>query len=414
MITYLGKKIATMDDVDLSGKKVLLRVDMNSPVDPKTGRLLDVSRIVEHSATVRELVERGASVVVMSHQGRPLDSDYVDLRGHAEALAKLLGAEVKFAEDVAGPHARALIESARPGEVVMLDNSRFMAEDNVEAPPEKHANGYLVTRLSPLFSYFVNDAFATSHRSQASIVGFPLRIPGVAGRVMERELRALNRVLEIAERPKVFVLGGAKLDDTLKVVKHVVESGIADEVLTTGLVAVMFLMARGTSVPKDVEAKVMSKISSDLFQEAKELAKRQEVKTPVDFVVEREGEVSVAHTSSISGAPKDIGPSTVEYYKDKLARAKLIVMRGPAGVIEDPRFRAGTEALVRTALASKAFTIFGGGHFISMASSLPPEERSKVGHVSTGGGALLYFLSGSVLPGLEALAKSNEKFKIVQ
>ncbi|MCS7106912.1 MAG: phosphoglycerate kinase [Acidilobaceae archaeon] len=413
MISYLGRKIATMDDANFSRKKVLLRVDLNSPVDPKTGSLLDVSRIVEHSATVRELVERGAAVVVMSHQGRPLDSDYVSLAPHAEALSKAIGQEVKFVEDIAGPAARAAVERAEPGEVVMLDNTRFMAEDNVEAPPEKHADSVLVSRLSPLFSYFVNDAFATSHRSQATIVGFPLRLPSFAGRVMERELRALNRVVEMPDRPKVFVLGGAKLDDTYKVVKHVVQSGIADEVLTGGLVAVMFLMAKGVEVPKEVAARVMTKIPPELFHEAKEFVRKHDnVVTPHDFAVETKEGVTVSDAHRIVGAPKDIGPATVERYKESIMKAKIVVMRGPAGVIEDPRFRAGTEALVRTALESSAFTVFGGGHFISMAASLPREERARIGHISTGGGALLYFLAGNVLPGLEALARSSEKFKL--
>ncbi|MEN2999577.1 MAG: phosphoglycerate kinase [Acidilobaceae archaeon] len=414
MISYSGKKIATMDDVDFSRKKVLLRVDFNSPVDPRTGKLLDVSRIVEHSVTVKELAERGAAVVVMSHQGRPLDSDYVGLALHAEALSKVIGQEVKFVEDVTGPAARAAIERAEPGEVLVLDNTRFMAEDNVEAPPEKHANSVLVSRLSPLFSYFVNDAFATSHRSQATIVGFPLKLPSVAGRVMEKELKALNRVVEMPDRPKVFVLGGAKLDDTFKVVKHVVQSGIADEVLTGGLVGVMFLMAKGVEVPRDVAARVMARIPPELFEEAKELVRKHDnVLAPQDFAVETKEGVSVSQAHSIAGAPKDIGPATVEDYRGKIERAKIVVMRGPVGVIEDQRFRAGTEALVRAALQSKAFTVFGGGHFISMAASLPEQERAKVGHISTGGGALLYFLAGNVLPGLEALARSNEKFKLI-
>lgn len=414
MITYRGKKIATIDDVDFSGKRVLVRVDINSPVD-KEGRLIDISRIVEHSATIRELLSRDAALVVISHQGRPLDSDFVSLEEHAKVLSKLIDREVRFIDDVMGPAAREAIERVRPGEVLMLDNTRTVSEDNVEAPPEKHANSLMVRRLAPYFSYFVNDAFATCHRSQASIVGFPLRIPSVAGRVLEKELSALNKIIEMKERPKVFALGGAKLDDTIKVIKHVVEAGIADEVLTSGLVGVMFLLAKGVRVPKDVESKIMSKVPKELLAEARDLiSKYSNIKIPLDFLVEEKGgAVTVSHANNIGGAPKDIGPSTVEYYTYKIKRAKIVVMRGPAGVIEDPRFRGGTEALVRAALESNAYTVFGGGHFISMASSLPEEQRARIGHISTGGGALLYFLSGNVLPGLEALALSNELYKII-
>jgi len=413
LLTYMGRRIATLDDVDVEGRRVLVRVDINSPVKRETGELLDISRIVEHSSTIKELLERGAAVTVISHQGRPLDQDFVSLSSHARALSKLLGVEVKFVEDIIGPEARRFIERLEPGEVLMLENTRLLSEDNVEAPPEVHANSFLVSKLAPLFSYFVNDAFATCHRSQASIVGFPLRLPSVAGRVLERELRGLNRVVELSDRPKVFVLGGAKLDDTVKVIKHVVEAGIADEVLTTGLVAVLFLVAKGVKVPRDVEERVLARVSRDLFNVARELvAKHRSIKVPLDFMVEDGKSVGVAHVSSLRGAPKDIGPSTIEYYSNKLSKAKVIVMRGPAGVIEDPRFRFGTEALVRAALESGAYTVFGGGHFIAMLSGMPESVRSKVGHISTAGGALLYFLAGEKMPGLEALARSNEIFKI--
>jgi phosphoglycerate kinase len=248
----MGRRIATLSDVDVENKRVLLRVDINSPVNPQTGELLDVSRIMEHSVTIKELIERKAAVTIISHQGRPLDHDFVSLSGHARVLSKVLGVNVNFVDDVIGPEARRAIEKLEPGEVLMLDNTRLLAEDTIEAPPEVHSKSFLVSKLAPLFSYFVNDAFATCHRSQASIVGFSLRLPSVAGRVLERELSALNKILELGDRPKIFVLGGAKLDDTVKVIKHVVESRMADEVLTTGLVAVLFLIAKGVRVPKDV------------------------------------------------------------------------------------------------------------------------------------------------------------------
>jgi phosphoglycerate kinase len=410
----MGRRIATLSDVDVENKRVLLRVDINSPVNPQTGELLDVSRIMEHSVTIKELIERKAAVTIISHQGRPLDHDFVSLSGHARVLSKVLGVNVNFVDDVIGPEARRAIEKLEPGEVLMLDNTRLLAEDTIEAPPEVHSKSFLVSKLAPLFSYFVNDAFATCHRSQASIVGFSLRLPSVAGRVLERELSALNKILELGDRPKIFVLGGAKLDDTVKVIKHVVESRMADEVLTTGLVAVLFLIAKGVRVPKDVEASVLKKVSREFFNEARELVtKFKSVKIPIDFIVEDKGALSVSHASTLKGTPKDIGPSTVEYYSNKLSKAKVIVMRGPAGVIEDPRFRVGTDSLVKIALQSNAYTVFGGGHFIAMLSRLPEELRSKVGHVSTAGGALLYFLAGERLPGLEALVKSNEIFKIV-
>jgi phosphoglycerate kinase (EC 2.7.2.3) len=332
LLTYMGRRIATLSDVDVENKRVLLRVDINSPVNPQTGELLDVSRIMEHSVTIKELIERKAAVTIISHQGRPLDHDFVSLSGHARVLSKVLGVNVNFVDDVIGPEARRAIEKLEPGEVLMLDNTRLLAEDTIEAPPEVHSKSFLVSKLAPLFSYFVNDAFATCHRSQASIVGFSLRLPSVAGRVLERELSALNKILELGDRPKIFVLGGAKLDDTVKVIKHVVESRMADEVLTTGLVAVLFLIAKGVRVPKDVEASVLKKVSREFFNEARELVtKFKSVKIPIDFIVEDKGALSVSHASTLKGTPKDIGPSTVEYYSNKLSKAKVIVMRGRRG-----------------------------------------------------------------------------------
>ncbi|MFN4045937.1 MAG: phosphoglycerate kinase, partial [Acidilobaceae archaeon] len=414
VLSYMGKRIATLDNVNFKGKKVLLRIDINSPINPASGDILDVSRIAEHSITVKELVEGGAAVTVISHQGRPLDSDFTSLKAHANILSNMLGVDVKFVDDVIGPEARRAIEALEPGEVLVLDNTRLLAEDNIEAPPDKHSESFIVRKLAPLFHLFVNDAFATCHRSQATIVGFPLKIPSVAGRVLEKELRALNKVVEMEDRPKVFVLGGAKLDDTVKVIKYVVESGIADYVLTTGLVSLLFLLAKGVKVPKDVEKTVLNKVSTDNFGEARGLAsKHGNIRTPIDFMVEERGAITRSHYSRLGGAPKDIGPSTIEYYGSILSKAKIIVMRGPAGVIEDPRFRAGTEELVRRALGSDAFTVFGGGHFNAMLSNIPEKLKARIGHISTGGGALLYFLSGKPLPGLEALARSNEIFKVV-
>ncbi|MCE4627674.1 MAG: phosphoglycerate kinase, partial [Desulfurococcales archaeon] len=201
-----------------------------------------------------------------------------------------------------------------------------------------------------------------------------------------------------------FVLGGAKLKDSVKIIEHLVTSGVADEVLTTGLVGLLFLMASGIDVGE--AAKIIAKKADEktIGLARRLLADYDNIRVPLDFVVEIDGSTEIVAANSIMGAPKDIGPSTIEYYTYKMAGARIIVMRGPAGVIEDPRFRRGTRELVRFALErTSAFVIFGGGHFNAILSELPEQLKARIGHISTGGGALLYFLSGRVLPGLEAL-----------
>jgi phosphoglycerate kinase len=386
--------------------KVLVRIDVNSPIDPETGEILDTTRFEAHATTLRELAERSA-VVAMSHQGRPGEPDFRPLRRHAEVLAKVTGLHVEYVDDVIGPEAIRRIRSLPRGTVLLLDNSRIVSEDFIEAPAEVHARGIMVSRLAPLFECYVNDAFATSHRSQASIVGFPLVLPSAAGRVMERELRALARVFEESLRPKVFVLGGSKLRDMVSVIDHLVSAGEADWILTTGLTALLFLQAMGADIGEASHV-IEAKGGLQLLERARRIiaAAKGRLLVPRDFLAETGDGVEVVPAESIRGSPKDIGPETLREYSSVITRARLVVMKGPAGVVEDPRFRGGTRGLVEAALQSGAFTLFGGGHFNVVISELPRELRARVGHISTAGGALVYMLSGRRLPGLEALARS--------
>ncbi|ALL01717.1 Phosphoglycerate kinase [Pyrodictium delaneyi] len=406
--------IPTIDDLDkyfgIKGSKILLRIDINSPIDPKTGDILDDSRIRAHSATVRELVERGAAVVVMSHQGRPGDSDFVSLDKHARLLEKHTGLQVRFIDDVIGPAAREAIKSLQPGDILLLDNTRLVSEEIIEATPEKHAESIFVTRLAPLFNYYVNDAFATAHRSQPSIVGFPVKLPSAAGRVMEKELTALSKLYNPEERPRVFVLGGGKVHDTIRILEHLHNNGAVDRILATGLVAELFMVAKGINIGEANLRVLEAKGLLSLLPRARRLLLRGlPLETPVDFRTLVDDHVEVETIGNIKGVIKDIGPQTVKMYTEIMKEARLIVMRGPAGVIEDPRFREGSRELVRAAVESNAYVIVGGGHLNSIIAELGLAGRPNL-HVSTGGGALLLFLAGEDLPGLTALAKSAEKF----
>ena len=406
--------LPTIDDLDerfgIKGSKILLRVDLNSPIDPSTGRIIDDSRIRAHSVSVRELAERGAAVVVISHQGRPGEPDFVSLHEHAELLSKHSGVNVDFIDDVIGPAARRMITDLEPGSVLLLDNTRIISEEIIEARPERHAKSMFVRRLAPLFNYYINDAFATSHRSQPSIVGFPVVLPSAAGRVMERELEALAKLYSVETRPRIFVLGGGKVHDTLRILEHMHANKAVDRVLTAGLVAELFMVAKGMDIGEVNRRLLERKGITALIPRARRLLLRGlPLETPVDFVTISGDEVRVETVGNIKGLIRDIGPQTIRMYTEIMQEAQLIVLRGPAGVVEDPRFREGSRALIRAAASSNAYVIVGGGHLNAIVSELGLTDRPNL-HVSTGGGALLLFLAGEELPGIEALLLSARKF----
>ncbi len=410
MINLLDMTIPTLDDFQVSGKKVLLRVDINSPVDRKTSRLLDYSRIQAHSATVRELLDRKNAVVIVSHQGRPGDEDFISLEEHAAVMSKYVGQEIEFVDDVIGPYAREKIKVLKPGQALMLQNLRLVSEETVEGPPEVQKNTFLVKHLAPLFDFYVNDAFATAHRSQPSLVGFPLVLPSAAGRVMESEVRALSRIFNSSDRPKVFVLGGGKVNDTLKIIDHLVKRKVADKILTGGLISELFAVASGYNLGKENLKVLEDKGVLALVPKAKEVLNTGKgiIEIPVDFRVDEGGSVKDYPINEVRGVIKDIGQNTMYKYAQEIKDAKVVTLRGPMGVIEDERFREGSQRVLEAALESNAFVIVGGGHMISVLGG-KKVDRDRV-HVSTGGGALLLFLAGDKLPALEALSISAKRF----
>ncbi len=401
-------RVPTLDDLRPSGKKVLVRVDFNSPVDPESGAILDDTRIKSHVETINELAEDNA-VVLISHQGRPGEKDFISLEQHAHILSKVLDKDVMFIDDVIGPAARQLIKNLKKGDILLLDNTRLVSEEILEALPEKHAKTFFVRRLAPLFDVFVNDAFATAHRSQPSIVGFPMVLPSAAGRLMQKEVEALARAFNPKESPKVFVLGGGKVHDSIRIIEHLVRNKVADRILTTGLLSELFLAAKGIHLG-DKNMKVLEEkgLLSLLPRVRRLLLAGAPIETPIDFRVLKNEHVENEPVYQITGLIRDIGPNTVKMYSELLRDARIIVMRGPAGVIEDKRFREGTCSLAKVAVESRAFVIFGGGHFTAIASELGLKAENT--HLSTGGGALLIFLAGEPLPALEALSLSAKKF----
>ncbi len=403
-------RIPTMDDLPLDNSKVLVRIDINSPIDPGSGRILDDTRIKAHIPTIRELAERGNAVVLASHQGRPGTPDFTSLEGHARLLEKHLGMNVGFIDDVIGPAAREAIRRLRGGEILLLENTRLISEETIEAIPESQANTFIVRKLAPLFNYYVNDAFATAHRSQPTLVGFPLVLPSAAGRLMEKEVKALSKAFDPGETPKVFVLGGGKVHDSLRIIEHLARRRVAERILTTGLVAELFLAAKGIDLGVRNMSFLEEKGILSLVPRARRvLLQGAPIETPVDFkVLLDDGRVEEQPAYRVTGLIRDVGENTLKIYGELMREARIVVVRGPAGVMEDPRFKRGTVEIVRLALSSGAYTIFGGGHLTAVVSELG--MLNSAGHLSTGGGALLLFLAGEPLPALEALKASAEKF----
>jgi phosphoglycerate kinase len=410
----MARDFLTMDDFNLWGRTVLLRVDINSPIDPATKTLLNDARLREHLATLRDLGH--AKTVVLAHQSRPGKDDFTSLEPHAERLAALLGRPIKFEDSLYSRHAIKSIQELKTGDVLMLENTRFYSEEEALADQrfEKMAQAHMVRALAPLAHYFVLDAFAAAHRAQPSLVGFCDVLPTMAGRVMEKELSMLGRALEDPARPKVAVFGGVKADDSLAVTKHMLEKDIVDTVLTSGGVANLFLHGAGRN-PGAPTVDFMRREIPDYdkcVSTAKELmgAFPDRILLPSDVVLNDEGRRrSVVVKELPSKLPVyDIGFDTIARYSEKIADAKTIFFNGPAGVFEEEEFSIGTRELLRAVAESEGFSVVGGGHTVTAVEEYGLED--SIDHVSTGGGALINYLAGRELPAVTALQRSYKKF----
>ncbi len=402
-------KILTLDDFDFKGKTALVRVDFNSPIDPNTKKILDDTRIKAHGeSTIKELSEKGAKVVILAHQGRPGDPDFTPLKEHAENLARIVGKPVKYADDVYGEKAQKAIKELENGEILVLENVRTFSDEQKKGTPEEHAKTEMVRKLAPLADVFVNDAFAAAHRAHVSIVGFTAVLPSVAGRIMERELKALGKVVHNPEKPCVYILGGAKADDSLKISQYVLKNQVADHVLTGGVVGHLFLSAKGVDLGKPNMELLEKKELMGLVPGIRELMKDYpgKIEVPTDLAVEENGKRLEILTNELpTNYPIfDIGAETVKKYSDIIEGAKSIVISGPMGVFENKEFAYGTKKTFDAIAESKAFSLVGGGHTIAAVEELG--LANKMGYVSTAGGALIEFLMGGQLPGVVALEKA--------
>ena len=395
----------TLDDIELEGRKVFVRVDVNTPVDPESGRLLELNRIREAAVTIRALNK--SAVVVASHQGRVGRYDYISLRQHCEALAKVLGKPVKFVEDVFGEAARSAIESLGDGEILMLENLRFAAEENHEYSFQEAAKTHIVSSLAPHLDACVLDAFPTAHRAHPSIVGFAEILPTCAGLLVTKELKSLSRIITTSKAPYTAVLGGSKISDRLEAIDALIENGKADNVLLTGLIALVFLRAAGLlKFSLDPHAEKYVPKAAELLSRY-----RDNFQLPVDLAILRDGERLEVEPSSLNGNSPilDIGEKTISKYSRIIKSSGTVFMSGPPGAFERNGFEKGTNELLMATATSLGTTIVSGGHLTAAMESLGIKEW--VDHVSTAGGALVMFLAGERLPLIEALKRAAGRLR---
>ncbi len=405
-------KMKTIKDVNLKGKRVLCRLDLNSPLDDNK-KLKDDLRIRASTTTINEL--KDTKLVILAHQGRLGDKDFIPLKQHAERLAELLKPrKVSFVDDLYGEKAINAIKAVNVGEVLVLDNVRNFKPDNDQLPFDDCPKSELVQKLAPLFDYFVVDAFGTAHRSQPSVVGWPTVL---AGPVVAKEIEALKKITENPKRPVVMLIGGAKAIDKYNALKYNIEYELADKVLVAGLTAQLLYEGIGTmtgSVNRKLVEKDLDKAGVRLL-EFMHYCAGDKVILPIDFGAEKDGvriEVSLADIEKTNAPLMDIGPKTIEIFKKEIENAGTIVANGPPGVFEKPAFSKSTNELIDAmvaATAKGAYTVIGGGEFGEAAEK--SGKADKISWISTGGGAMLEFLSGKWLPLFVALERSYSKFK---
>jgi phosphoglycerate kinase len=401
----------TLDDLNFKGKTVLVRVDINSPVDPNTGMILDDTRIRLHAETITEISDKGAKTVLLAHQSRPGKKDFTNLQQHAEVLRKVLERPVEYVDDIFGSHARGTISSMKNGDILLLENVRFYSEEVLKLEPLVQAETHMVKLIYPLADYFVNDAFAAAHRSQPSMVGFTFKMPSAAGRVMERELKALYSAVRNVERPCVYVLGGVKADDSIMVIENALDSGSADYVLTTGLVANIFLWGGKVKIRKLNREFIKKKGYCDYVKKAKNLCKKfkGQIIVPKDVAVSIDDKRVEFPVNKIPNQPiYDIGTETTTEYARIIRNARTIFANGPAGVFEKEGFNQGTEDILNAIASSPGFSIIGGGHLAAAANLM---GLTGISHISSGGGASISMIAGETLPAVEFLRESALKYR---
>jgi phosphoglycerate kinase len=391
----------SISDLDVSGKRVFMRVDFNVPLSD--GRITDDSRIKAALPSIRYVIEKGGKLILASHLGRPKGKPEpkYSLKPAAARLSELLNKPVLFAPDCVGPEVEKMVSDLPAGGVLLLENLRFHSEEEKNDPQ-------FAKQLAARCDVYVNDAFGAAHRAHASTAGITAYVKqSAAGFLMQKEIESLTHALTKAEKPYVAIVGGAKISDKIELIRNFLN--IADTILIGGAMAYTFLRAKGIQTGKSLVETDKIDLAKELLAKASE--KHVSIELPVDHVVASGLESTSSQVTTVDQTPPDqmgldIGSETVRRYSDIISKAKTIVWNGPMGVFENPKFAQGTFAIARAVANSHAFSIVGGGD--SAAAVAQSGVESKITHISTGGGASLEFLSGEKLPGVEALTDKGQ------
>tara|TARA_B100000902_G_scaffold230257_1_gene218465 strand:+ start:464 stop:1765 length:1302 start_codon:yes stop_codon:yes gene_type:complete len=408
--------VLSLDDVSLDGKVVLLRVDVNSPMNPENLEFLDDRRFTEFLPTLEDL--SSSKVVIISHQSRPGKLDFTSTEPHSILLSKLTGRKVGFVPDVCGGDAIKAIHSMKDGDILFLNNVRMMDEENTmkRASQEELAKSEIVRALSSVADAYVTDAFATAHRSSPSLAGFTNEIPCIAGRLMKREINALRTAVYDPPRPYVAILGGIKCDDSLRVARNLIQNGSVDRIAMVGVVGNLMLWAGGHDIGEGNREFIRQSLG-DAFEEtwtdSQNLVSEHQslLFLPSDLAVEVEGKrVNIGIDDLPTKYPiYDIGLDTMMRMRPLIMEANCLLWNGPASYFEKSEFAHGTVEIMNMFTEAQGVTIVGGGHTSALFN-----QRGKAGevsHNSTGGGSVLTMLSGGTMPVFDSLERSYEKFR---
>ncbi len=408
----------SIDDVDYESKKVLLRVDINSPIDPTTKLIVNENRIQKSLPTIRKLLDKGAMLAIIAHQGDTLDyQNLIPLEEHADKLSAYLGMHLDYVDDVCGPAAQESVRALKPGEAVLLGNLRYLSEEistfenTVKLQPHEMLDTYLVRGLAPIIDYYVNDAFAAAHRNAPSMVAFQELKPTAAGDLLFNEVAALTKVMKAPEHPSVFILGGAKISDAFGMMKQVLESGTADKILTCGITGEIMLLAKGYQLGSTKERLLNDRGLNVFVADAKNYLRDfpDRLEFPLDLAYAEDGhrqEISIEDLP-LEQMFMDIGTRTIDLYSQIIADAKTLFVNGPPGAYEDATFEAGTEAILTAIANTDGYSVIGGGDTVTAATKYA--NLNEINYVCTAGGAMVRYLSGKKLPLMEAMEKAYQR-----
>lgn len=419
-------RILGIDAFDIRGKTVIFRTDINSPIDPVSKKIVNTNRLQKTVPTLAKLLDGGARVAIIAHQGDTLDyQNLIPLAEHAEILSSLMKRPVSYIDDVCGPAAQAAVKALKDGQAIILGNLRYLTEEvssfekEVKQKPQDMLGTWLVRSLAPLADLYVNDAFAAAHRNAPSMVAFQEVLPTAGGIQLVEEYSALKAVMDSPKRPCVFVLGGAKISDAFSMMRKVLEDGAADAILTSGVTGLVMHLAQGRKLGKATATFLKDKALDGFIPEARELLEKwgDRFVLPVDLAYEKEGKRAEVDVTAISDGPKpgnfdavlfpDIGAGTIALFREKITSAGSVFVNGPAGMYEDPRWETGTREVWQAIATASGYTVVGGGDTISAAARFT--DLSRFRYVCTGGGAMVRFLAGKRLPLIEAMERAFDR-----